>query len=74
MKEDPKEGRAYETEDGLDYYVLSVVHDHGTMRLKYLVMCVDEVEPRHRKHLLDVGEIGDFVGPSNLAWSDRRIM
>jgi len=70
---DPEAGRAYVTEDGLLYYVLSATFDSGQMLLKYLVLSVEHVEPRKQKHLLDVGELGDFVGPANLKWSDQRV-
>lgn len=71
--DDPQVCRAYQTDDGLRYYVLSIVFDSAQMRMKYLVLSNEDVAPGHRKHMMDVGEIGDFAGPINLAWMDERI-
>lgn len=56
------------------YFVLSVTFDSGRMMMKYLVLSDEHVEGRHRKHLLDVGEIGDYVGPANLKWTDLCVV
>jgi len=72
--DDPQVGRAYVTEDGLKYYVLSITHDCGQMKLKYLVLSDEDVLPRHRKHMMEVREIGEFVGPSNLMWYDPLVI
>lgn len=71
--DDPQVGRAYVTEDGVLYYVLSITFDKGQMHMKYLILSDEHVEPRHKKHLMDVGEIGDYTGPANLKWTDQRV-
>lgn len=70
---DPEAGRSYVTEDGLLYYVLSVTFDSGQVRLKYLVLSDEHVEPRHKKHMMEVGDIGDYVGSANIKWTDQRV-
>jgi hypothetical protein len=69
----PEVGRTYETEDGLVYYVLSITSNRGIMKMKYLVINVDSVEAKELAHLLDVGEIGEFIGSFNLEWSDKLL-
>lgn len=71
--DDPQVCRAYQTEDGLLYYVLSITFDRAQMNMKYLVLSNEEVMPGERRHMMDVGEIADFHGPINLAWMDKRI-
>jgi hypothetical protein len=71
--DDPQVCRAYRTEDGLMYYVLSITFDRAQMLMKYLVLSNEEVPTHQRKHMMDVGEIGDFTGPCNLSWMDERI-
>jgi hypothetical protein len=71
--QDPRVCCAYKTIDGLAYYVLSVVVEYNQMTMKYLVLSHDDVLPNHRKHMMDVGEIDDYSGPTNLVWKDERI-
>ncbi len=70
----PAVGNSYVTEDGLLYYVLSVAFDSGQMRMKYLVLSDEHVDPRYKKHLMEVGDIGDYVGPANLEWTDQHVL
>jgi hypothetical protein len=67
MRDDPQVCRVYQTDDGLMYYVLSITFDRALMNMKFLVISNEDVEPRSRKHIVDVGEIGNFTGPINLS-------
>jgi len=71
--DNPAVCRTYKTEDGLVYYVLSITTENSKMTMKYLVISNESVNPRDRVHMMDVGEIGDFTGPVNLAWMDERL-
>ena len=70
---DPEVGRTYMTEEGILYFVLSVTFDANQMKMKYLVLSDEHVNTRYLKHLMDVGEIGDYAGPANLKWTDQRV-
>lgn len=74
MWDHPRVGKAYVTENGLLYYVLLITFDKGKMRMKYFVLSDELVNPKLRKLMMDVGEVGEYTGPANLNWNDRLIM
>ena len=73
MSDHPKVGRSYVTKDGLLYYVLSITFDKGQMRMKYLVLSDELVDPKLRKPMMDVGEVGEYTGSANLNWNHRHV-
>lgn len=44
------------------------------MRMKYLVLSDELVDPKLRKPMMDVGEVGEYTGPANINWNDQLFM
>lgn len=72
-QQDPLIGCLYQTIDGVIYYVLSKTYLNANFKIKYIVLNVQNVPLRYQDEILDVGEIGEWVGPFNIKWTDKKI-